>query len=316
MCIWHGKWPPWCLYSLFLHFLATGVSLCMWLKVENWYHHPHQQPGQQRQPVQDWYQWKLYRWHRSKDASKGPHDQHQAKVIFHTWWLFVKLNMFLDHYSCQAVRIYTWVNLNDGVKIIFDWNHFPGSTKQALFGKIAVTVISYEGCALFSDRTLVWDRNNVTAGGFMDVANAMERWEHPTDKQTSFNGLHLLKKCMCFQTETWHYRPCPFQWVMLFKRTETPQRRWRRLCRKLVLVSRTVESHKNKQWCKTDSFCVCICRSRLFYTGTIRDSVEQVRICVICSMDWRPLALNRFVWICNSYIIITAYDIVDCTTTY
>lgn len=154
MCIWHGKWPPWCLYSLFLHFLATGVSLCMWLKVENWYHHPHQQPGQQRQPVQDWYQWKLYRWHRSKDASKGPHDQHQAKVIFHTWWFFVKLNMFLDHYSCQAVRIYTWVNLNDGVKIIFDWNHFPGSTKpeptnKNIFGKIAVTVISYEGLLCF-----------------------------------------------------------------------------------------------------------------------------------------------------------------------
>jgi len=30
-------------------------------------------------------------------------------------------------------------------------------------------------CALFSDRTLVWDRNNVTSGGFMDVANAMEK---------------------------------------------------------------------------------------------------------------------------------------------
>ncbi len=176
-----------------LQFLATGVSLCMWLKVKNWYHHPHQQPGQQRQPVQDWYQWKLYRWHRSKDASKGPHDQHQAKVIFHTWWLFVKLNMFLDHYPCQAVRIYTWVNLKDGVKMIFDRNRFPGSTKQVIFGKIPVTVISYEGCALFSDRTLVWDRNNVTAGGFVDVANAMERWEHPTDKQTFFNYLHLLK---------------------------------------------------------------------------------------------------------------------------
>ncbi len=83
--------------------------------------------------------------------------------------------MFLDHYPCQAVRIYTWVNLKDGVKMIFDRNHFPGSTKQVTFGKIAVTVISYEGCALFSDRTLVWDRNNVTAGGFVDVANAMER---------------------------------------------------------------------------------------------------------------------------------------------
>lgn len=120
-----------------------------------------------------------------------------------------------------------------------------------------------------------------------------------------FQWIVFVKKCisLCVQTGTWHYRTCPFLWVIFFKPIETPQRRQTKLYRKLVLICSTIESQENRWWQDiTDSFCMHICRSRPFYTGTIRDSVQRVRKCVIYSMDWRPLALNRFAWIHSSYL--------------